>query len=505
METIAIIHIYTTAVQMIQIRLNKNKAYTLVEEYKESINISKQLDSNGNITSDSISSLVNILRNFKNICDAKKVSKIIVVGTEALRCASNRDIIVDLIRKKVGIDVDVISEEKQCYYDYLAISGFTGYENGVIFDLSGGSFQLVQMKNRQMENFASFSHGAVKLEKIMSNPSLSDQEKNSEIISLAEKTAEEISWIKDMKNFPIIGMGRILRKIGKVDMVLEKYPLDIIHGYTIPLERLEALYKSASSISVQKWQTQEFSCNETQESFLASLLFTITFLKKIDAKELALSGKSLKEGAFYNYLLTEKNLIIRSPLMHSIENILKIMELDTLHAFQIRWLAMEIFSNIKDCLGFEDVEDIDLYKVVNTSALLHDSGVIINYYNHHHHSFWVILNSPICGLTHKELLMSAYIASFHRKNNSYIDFEKYSYLLNEKDIEIIRKLGVLLKLSESLDKRMDNVVKNIDFTITDKEVIMEMSASTYPDMELRDAEMILSEFQRVIGKELILK
>lgn len=101
--------------------------------------------------------------------------------------------------------------------------------------------------------------------------------------------------------------------------------------------------------------------------------------------------------------------------------------------------------------------------------------------------------------------MSAYIASFHRKNNSYVDFEKYSYLLNKRDIVIIEKLGIILKLSESLDKRMDNVVKNIDFTITDTEVIMDLSASTYPDMELRDAELLLSEFKRVIGRNLVLK
>lgn len=52
---------------------------------------------------------------------------------------------------------------------------------------------------------------------------------------------------------------------------------------------------------------------------------------------------------------------------------------------------------------------------------------------------------------------------------------------------------------------MDNVVKNIDFTITDTEIVMEISASIYLDMELRDASRILDEFETIIGKKLILK
>ena len=132
MEIIAIIHICADSVRMIQIKLNRDNAYNLIEKYREPIDIFGKLDSNGNILSDAISSLITILKNFQSICEAKKVDKSIIIGTETLRSVSNSNIVVDLIKKKVGIPIELISEEQQCYYDMLSTSAFVEYPNGLI-------------------------------------------------------------------------------------------------------------------------------------------------------------------------------------------------------------------------------------------------------------------------------------------------------------------------------------------------------------------------------------
>lgn len=499
METIAIIHICSDSVKMIQIKLNKNNAYNLVEEYTEAIKMTEHLDSNGNILSNNISSLINILKNYKTICDSKKISRIITIAGDALRSATNCDIIVDLIQKRIDLDIQVINREKEAYYNYLSVSAFTGYENALIMGLVGNQLQLIRMKNRKQEAYFSVSVEALDPKNF--DPSLSEEQIRLEVASILST----IPWLEDVQDLPVVSIGEFMEQMAKISIIESSYPLDILHGYTTSLEQIDDMYQKSGSSSPSQLKHWEGFFEHNRNSFRSQLFFVSELMKALNKGSLCLCSKDVKYGVFYDYLLESKILIIRSPLMHSIENILKIMELDALHAFQIRWLSMEIFMNLKPYLDMDDVSDIDLNNIVNTSALLHDSGIIINYYNHHHHSFWVILNAPICGLSHKELLMSAYTASFHRKNNSYVDFEKYSSLLTKKDISIIEKLGVILKLSESLDKRMDNVVKNIDFTITDTEVIMDLSASTYPDMELRDAELLLSDFKRVIGKDLILK
>ena len=72
--------------------------------------------------------------------------------------------------------------------------------------------------------------------------------------------------------------------------------------------------------------------------------------------------------------------------------------------------------------------------------MLHDCGISVNYHNHHKHSFYIILNSFINELTHKEHLMSAAIAASHRFNNYHLPLAQFSYLVNKLDIGIIKKL-----------------------------------------------------------------
>ena len=62
---------------------------------------------------DTIEAVSRIINRYVAICRNMETSKIIMFGTSALREASNSAVLVELIRKKTNIDVDVISGEKR--------------------------------------------------------------------------------------------------------------------------------------------------------------------------------------------------------------------------------------------------------------------------------------------------------------------------------------------------------------------------------------------------------
>lgn len=42
---------------------------------------------------------------------------------------------------------------------------------------------------------------------------------------------EKISWLKDIKNIPIIGLGGSIRTLGKIDCYEKDYPIRSLHNY----------------------------------------------------------------------------------------------------------------------------------------------------------------------------------------------------------------------------------------------------------------------------------
>ena len=137
--------------------------------------------------------------------------------------------------------------------------------------------------------------------------------------------------------------------------------------------------------------------------------------------------------------------------------------------------------------------------------MLHDCGTSINYQNHHKHSLYIILNSFINELTHKEHLMSAAIAASHRFNNYHLPLAQFSYLINKLDIDIINKIGALVKIAEGLDRSLVGVVKKLRVYFDDEKVIITISSPSNLDVEIHQAMRGRDFFKEVYHRDLFIE
>ena len=138
--------------------------------------------------------------------------------------------------------------------------------------------------------------------------------------------------------------------------------------------------------------------------------------------------------------------------------------------------------------------------------MLHDAGIDINFYDHNIHSFYVILYSGIYGVSHKELLISAFCALLHFKHEVDMDeFESYLVLLSDRDLEIIQKVGLLLRMAESFDSAMNQDLTELNYISAGNEFIVEINADDKPLIVLENIRGSERKFKKVFGKELIVK
>lgn len=80
-------------------------------------------------------------------------------------------------------------------------------------------------------------------------------------------------------------------------------------------------------------------------------------------------------------------------------------------------------------------------KVLRVAALLHDAGMRINYYDHNRHSFYFIVNSNLYGISHRDLVLAAFVAQGHRSDDfNMAEWNKYKDILREEDLVAVLKL-----------------------------------------------------------------
>ena len=138
--------------------------------------------------------------------------------------------------------------------------------------------------------------------------------------------------------------------------------------------------------------------------------------------------------------------------------------------------------------------------ILKVASLLHDLGKQINYYSHARHSAYMIINSNLYGLSHREQLLSAFIASYsHGANSKFIKQSPYLSILKEGDRDIIQKLSFPLALAEALDESHERTIRSIQTQIKDKQIDIYIEAQTLSHIPMM--EMAIETLKKQCKKE----
>ena len=79
---------------------------------------------------------------------------------------------------------------------------------------------------------------------------------------------------------------------------------------------------------------------------------------------------------------------------------------------------------------------------------------------------------------------------------------KYKEFISESDVEVIRKLAVMLRIAESLDRSMSGCVSGIVCDVLGDSVIMKTELTGDASLEIGEAKTADQDFKRIFKKKL---
>ena len=118
---------------------------------------------NGNITKEGIFKAVKSINKYINISNEFKVEKLFAFATASLRNVNNTAEAVSIINELTGIEVDVLSGEKEAFYDFEGTKFDTDIKSGVMLDIGGGSSEIVVYKDKNPVDAFSMPFGSLTL------------------------------------------------------------------------------------------------------------------------------------------------------------------------------------------------------------------------------------------------------------------------------------------------------------------------------------------------------
>ncbi|MEA4924073.1 MAG: exopolyphosphatase [Syntrophomonadaceae bacterium] len=496
MKQIVIIDVGSNSIRLILVRIGENGNYKIIHDLKEAARLEKDMGEEQTIKPERITRAIQTLQMFRNLCDALQPQETIVVATEAVRRAANQQEFLDIIKAKTGFTIRVLSGEEEAYYDYLGIINSMDIDNGLMMDLGGGSTELIRLENGEARDSISLPFGSVNLSQHYQLHDAVQNEQLQALNTMLLNTYRAVPWLADVEYPVLVGVGGTFRNLGKIDRRRKYYPLELAHNYRMRAGDVFAIHDEVKKRNLKQRRALKGLSKDRADIFVGATAAIARLVDFCAIEEVAVSGYGLREGIIYEYISAPPQSRY-DVLDRSIRNNLLNYDLNEKHAFTVWKVTASLCAQLKEIGKFDKIND----KIVKTASMLHDAGIAINFYQQNEHLIYTLLNSEIHGLSHREIVMSAYIAAFHCNNHSPL-VPRYKSLLYEDDVQAIRGIGVLLRIARSLDRSMSGMITDVLCDIREDKAIIKTFAKGSIDLEIADALRYCEDFKKAFHKDL---
>ncbi|MDE5721752.1 MAG: Ppx/GppA family phosphatase [Clostridia bacterium] len=501
MEKIGIIDLGSNSARLVIVNLFADGYFMVVDELKESVRLGQDMERDGFLKPARVAETIKTLKMFRKLCDASNVSRIIAVATAAVRRAKNQRSFLDEIQASCGIKIRVLTAEEEAVYVYRGVINSMDVPKGLILEIGGGSTKIVYYNRRNILNYVTLPFGAVTLTGLFSEDGLKPEKQAKKIEEFFTEQLKKVEWINEIDpDVQMIGVGGSFRNLFKINKMVKKYPLDTVHNYAMPVEDFNNVYDMIKVLDLDKKKKIKGLSAERADILPAALAIIKSFVSYFNFEKILMTGAGIREGIMFNQALpiTEEKPI-SDVLNYSLTTLVKYYDCDEKHVEHVVNLSIQLFKQLRVLHKFPR----QYLRVLKVAATLHDCGMRIKYYNHQRHSCYMILNATLYGVSHRDIVLAAFTACCHKKEdiNAY-DWARYKDILHEDDIDVVKKLGVILRIAESLDRSMSGSVKSINCDILGDSVIMKTEVEGDATLEIRNAMAASAEFRKSFHKNL---
>lgn len=501
MRKLGIIDLGSNSARLVIVNMFTDGHFMVTDELKESVRLGQDMDRDGFLKPQRVAETIKTIKMFKRLCDAQNVEKIVAVATAAVRRAKNQRSFLDEIQAICSVKISVLSEEEEATLVYRGVINTMDIPKGIILEIGGGSTKIISYNRRMILNYATLPYGAVTLTDLFADPELKPEEQAAKAEEFFTEQLKGVGWLEELDpEIQMIGVGGSFRNLYKINKMVKKYPLDTVHNYNFAVEDFDSIYNIVKVLDVDKRKRIKGLSPARADIMPAAMAIVKSFTSFIGAESFTVSGSGLREGIMFSQAVPQTlERPISDVMSYSLETLVKYYDCDQAHVQHVVNLSIQLFKQLRVLHKFSR----QYLKILKIAASLHDCGMRIKYYGHPKHSWYMILNSGIYGASHREIVVAAFVACCHKKEDVDLnEWAKYKNIVIEEDLEAVKKLGVLLRIAESLDRSMAGVITGLTCDVLGDSVIMKTEVSGDATLEIRDAMNASAEFKKSFRKNL---
>ncbi|MFC4776387.1 exopolyphosphatase [Paenibacillus sp. GCM10023252] len=495
-QRIGIIDIGSNSVRLVIYERTASGAHRVIDGSKRPVRLSERITEDGSLSEEAVTELLDTLRHFGLICAHHQTGHIRAVATAAVRNAANRDQVLSRIQAESGLVIELLSGKDEAEYGFIGMINAMDVKDGYLIDIGGGSTELSLFQDRKLVHSISFPFGCVSLNRRFAAKGMVSDESMRALESLVSSSLSSVSWLRDLPGLPLIGVGGTVRSLGKISQAVTKYPFTQTHNYPITGDAVDQLFDQLRKLPLDKRRKFPGLSKDRTDLIVPGLAVLRVIYKAIHASHYKICGAGLRDGLFYTTRFPDRPKL-SDVLSYSLQNLSALHpEAPKQHVSQVNRLGLQLFDFLHPLR--QDKLPPRARVWLDTASTLFRIGASIDYYEYSKHSFYLITNSRLNGLSHREILIIGAIASYKSKNRVRQLLADYKELLNETDYQVIYELGILLHLAIALDRSETQAIGRLSMEEEGKQLhLLPVRSHGSLAVERREVEALSEDFYKL--------
>ncbi len=268
----------------------------VAEDRAEGTRLGEGLAQHGAISPEASARTLEVLKQYHDLCIKHGAKGIAVVGTAALRNASNASEFIDALKRELGLAVEVISQDREALLTYEACAHDFGKEILVV-DIGGGSTEFISA-----DDIASLPIGCVSLlEEFLKK----DPPTEAEMISLRTSVRKALVSSLEPRAFArphdreLVAVAGTPTTLKAILLSLQPYDPKRVHGSSLSISDLRNIIDMLLKKTIAQRKEIKGLIPQRADVIVSGAALLLEAMSYLGFEKVTISDRGVKWGLFY--------------------------------------------------------------------------------------------------------------------------------------------------------------------------------------------------------------
>jgi exopolyphosphatase / guanosine-5'-triphosphate,3'-diphosphate pyrophosphatase len=488
-KPIAIVDIGSNSVRLVAYdRLSR--APTPILNEKVLCGLGKGVATTGLLGGEAMARALSALRGFKVLCRNLGVEDVRVLATAAARDARNGPAFLDAARAALGADIELIGGTREAELSALGVSSGLFRADGIVGDMGGGSLELIDVKSSStLGSGVSLPLGGL---------ALLDASKGSpkRAARIVRDLLAKSPPMRKLEGRSFFAVGGTWRALARLHMRGRNYPLNVMHGYTIPAADALGLVAMVERLDAEPTGALAAvpSARRPLLAYGAVVLEEVIRLGR--PRNVVISAMGVREGLLFESLDTAERL--QDPLFAAAQEINDQTSRSARHGPDLCAWADRFYASAALPEAPEDA------RLRQAACLLADIAWRAHPDYRADHALHAIANGTFAGVDHPGRAFLALAIAYRHGGSENAAEAGLATLMSPELLDRARLLGAVFRVAYQLSAAMGGVLPRTDLRCTRTKVVLSLPTDL---ADLATERLIgrLRQLAKLIGREAEIK